>query len=71
MCSFSQFQSSIVDGTITDPLECLFGEPESIKEINQSDNIGIPPRRRSRAQRKASRGRHQAHQSESADSYAD
>lgn len=48
---------------IADPLDCIFGYPESNKEITHSNYIGAHPRRRLRAHKRAHR-HHQARNSE-------
>lgn len=64
--AFPQYQGAPVGDMIADPLDCIFGYPESIQEIKQSDNTVVPSRRRLRAYKRRLR-RHQAHH-ESTDS---
>ncbi|XP_072977691.1 uncharacterized protein [Typha angustifolia] len=50
-----------VGDMVADPLDCIFGLPESSKEINQSNHTGTVPKRRLRANKRAHqrhRGRH-------------
>ncbi|XP_064995730.1 uncharacterized protein LOC135631777 [Musa acuminata AAA Group] len=59
----STFQSSHVGDMTAYPLDCVFGYPDGNSEMMQSDDSGVPPRRRLRAHRKANR-RHRTRCSE-------
>ncbi|XP_074577336.1 uncharacterized protein LOC141833739 isoform X2 [Curcuma longa] len=61
-----RYQGAPVGDMIVDPLDCIFGYPESIKEIKQSDDTVVPSRRRLRAYKRRLH-RHQVHH-ESTDS---
>ncbi|XP_064999484.1 uncharacterized protein LOC135633666 isoform X3 [Musa acuminata AAA Group] len=59
----STFQGSHVGDMTAYPLDCVFGYPDGNSEMMQSDDTGVPPRRRLRAHRKANR-RHRTRCSE-------
>ncbi|CAL9049013.1 uncharacterized protein LOC103978822 [Musa acuminata AAA Group] len=59
----STFQGSHVGDMTAYPLDCVFGYPDGNSEMMQSDDSGVPPRRRLRAHRKANR-RHRTRCSE-------